>query len=117
MIFKMETSAGWTWVDGVDQVQTYGYVRNPKAPDQSLELNFGSMNDLTDGVAAMWGDSETRSFDSELWPTLTPEDGRPMPMVLSIVLTRANHEQILALVTRQAFLLSEQGHTVERLAF
>lgn len=110
MIFKARTAGNsqgsgadtWVWIDQVRQAQTFGTLAGGA---------FLGFDDLTKAVAVMWG--EKRTFDDELWPEYKKGE---IKLVTSIRLDRENGQQILAMVAGPAFLLSESGDTIERLA-
>lgn len=131
MMFKVETGAGWVWIDKIKKAETFGYVPNRKARqraddsdsrlhvgvgDLGLPLYFTDLDDLVDAVEQMWGATSIRSFDSEIWPAFA--QGQEATTVISAVLTLEDRTQVLALLEGgvDAFLLSEKGDTVERLA-
>lgn len=109
---------GWTWLDQLDKVDAHGRVGDGC---------FASFDELSEGIERMWGASP-RAFDLEVWPTWdgvngtdVPFDGEepkpPMTMygVRAVVGRRRDGSTILVIIHTEAYLLSDNGDTIERL--
>ncbi len=117
MILKLKTDAGWVYIDGVEDFRTFGYFRTGDASSEQPDglAMFDGVLALRPAVDRMWGDH--REFDREVWPTFGDEhlavpDGR---YVQSGVARTDDDRNILVLWADEAFLLSDDGKTVDRL--
>lgn len=136
MIFKLQTAhapqPAWLYLDGIAKVQDYGQLmvplddpaawpsvrgevigRDDEGPDEYALGVFRTHTDLTRAVDRMWGPASVRQFADELWPKFhrTSEAST----VTCLRLERRDGSCILALLNDNAFLMSDEGHTVERL--
>lgn len=123
MILKMRTSRGWLYRDGIDVVQHDWPVCEPEAkPGSSAVRYFRSQGELAEYVNSVWG--QEREFVDELWPEFTTDgmlafdgpNGRyDVASIRPTVLTLRRGGAVLALVYGEAYLLSDEGKTLERL--
>jgi len=110
MIVKMRTSAfegGWLYLDGVRKAQTYGPLR----VGDGHQL-FSTRQELAERVDEAWGPPQVREFSDELWPELKGDD---MSAVVMARLDMDDGQMVLALLVADAFLLGDDGQTVDRL--
>lgn len=104
-------SHGWIYVDGIEKAQTYGPLILPHVDGQPIAAQvFSDLGEVVDSVARMWGPGEIREFDYELWPEEVQDR-----TVEVVHLTRAHGGPVLALLSDEAFLLSDDGKTIDRL--
>lgn len=124
MILKMHQhyGDGWVWLDNIEKLEHHGLLG---VGDQ--DGHFDSFAELSAAVAHTWGDSNTRSFETEVWPTWGGAngtdhdaegdklDGARMFGVRTVVARRRDGTAILGVVHTEAFLLGDNGDTIERL--
>lgn len=96
----------WVFFDQVAKVRTYGTVRVDH--DQRISC---TRDELREWVETAWG--VEREFADELWPEFAgPEEQRT---VFCARLERNDGGAILVLLDAVAYLLSDDGKTVDRL--
>lgn len=133
MLLKLRTAHGpetWRWIDGIEDVETFGVLWHPTPdadtgqvrssedpPTQSMDLSpsFESMSDVFDAVNRLWGDK--REFDHEVWPFALGAAARNSDECVTVVTVTAKRgpERYLLVLALDAFLMSDEGRTIDRL--
>lgn len=119
MILKLKTDAGWRYLDGVLDFQTYGYLEQPP-PETGADVRsvhaartFTSHSEVVAAVDRTWGN--VRDFDAEVWPMSMHEPDFGGQHVESGVARLDGDRRVLVIWADEAFLLSEKGDTIDRL--
>lgn len=115
MMLKVRRHYGdeWAWFDNIDHVEGHGTI--------GTDGSAGSFDELREAVEHQWGTE--RSFDVEVWPTWGGVNGTDqgdgaahrLYQLRTYTATRRDGTSLLAVVSGEAFLLSDTGATVDRL--
>lgn len=111
MIVKIKSDAGWTYLDDIEEFRTYGKITGTLTDADPNADVFSSCETLAPAVARVWGPQ--REFDREIWPPLNPNE--QARYVEAGVARRSDGSDVLVLWADEAFLLSDDGKTIDRL--
>lgn len=108
---------GWVYLDGIRRIENYGLLppAEPSPPGQPEEIfgRFRSHEEIFTAVERMWGPLDVRQFAHELWPEM-PTDREAT--TATVVHCGHDDERLsLAILVYDAFLMSDDGKTIERL--
>lgn len=108
-------SGGWKYVDGVERVHIYGPIMDDRdGPTKGDPRVFTSYDELTSYIANAWGDTDSRSYDFELWPEWARSEGYARYVTVA-VLYLTDDRIVLAVLTEDCYLLGSNGQNVDRL--
>lgn len=121
MLIKLKCDAGWRYLDNVEEYRSFGnLVRDPETTSIDGSL-FQTYRQIVEAVARCWGDADSREFDRELWPEwvdpIEPEPpGSGRLVQVGVASFRgSSRPNALVVIADEAFLLSDQGDTIDRL--
>lgn len=104
----------WDYFDGITRVTTFGFAL---PSDSKLEGGGHRISvttaELRQWVNEGWGSPDQREFADEVWPEFADEEQQ-----LTVRCVRAERKDgtwLLLLLSDEAYLLSDEGRTVDRL--
>lgn len=108
------TGEMWVYFDSIVRVQTFGWVTAPDAKNDGDGVRISVTGaELRAWVTDHWGDE--REFADELWPDLGPADSEAQASVRCVHALRDDGRMVLLLIEDEAYLLSDEGRTIDRL--
>lgn len=127
MILKLARDGGtrYQWLDKIDEVEDFGAIWDRAQDSEQFSGRIAyvrTFGELIEAVNSVWGDQ--REFDHEVWPAMPgeiPEATRECSDVpsaarhITTVKCRRGKEQILVILVDEAYLLSDNGDTIDRL--
>lgn len=111
----------WVYYDGIQRVRTFGWVTADNgqlaAPGVDIAMRNGVRMSVTAGELRQWVDDHwgtEREFADELWPDHDGDTDAQFT-VRCVHALRDDGTMLLLLIEGEAYLLSDDGRTIDRL--